>query len=164
MGRIFALVRGSTCVQNFSRQCHHYTGNVYGFEFPVPPNLTTKAIDSRPIDADTVTISAIAPLLAQRIHQLLSGEIDRAAGAWSAGVDGVTYKLIKQGSCAETWIPEPGTRAALVAELIEALATFGSKTPDQQKIQLTQLLGLLDRLEAQREYFEASSGDRYGSK
>ena len=66
--------------------------------------------------------------LAERIKQIYTTAISKAAPSEASGLDGETYRYSTSTSCAETWSPSTGTLDARLVDLQNELATYAKKS------------------------------------
>lgn len=141
------------------RNVSHYSGDPAMLEFHRPPPSSPSAYHSAIARLASANVEfepypAINPSFAGRIFEFLQTEIDNANSPHRSGLDGIVYQFAHGKSCAETWSPEPETRAAKLVELVENLARLSNTPADQRSEVAIRMRNLLDELDAQKREFE----------
>src|SRR5262249_50685963 len=102
----------------------------YGSVEEVKPGVMSHVFSKAKVKAEKQQFS-ISPELSALLTAVLTSEITRAAAASSYGLDGETYVFtLANGSCAETWSPDEGTRNELLVRSLEEVGELG-KIPTQ---------------------------------
>lgn len=126
--------------------------DLYYFElnFPLYDIGRTPPPKFDPRGVPTVYHSRVSSEIAQRLPQVLSSDINHAQAVMPQGLDGTTYFFhASPKSCAMTWSPSSGTRAADFVELFNQLARH-AKTKDPTELAASEqaILAILKSLQS----------------
>ena len=92
-------------------------------------------------------------LMGEQLFGLLQTEINVANAPWEIGADGIRYFFTDGVNCAQTWSPNPDTRASKLAELANELVSLSGGEPDQTSKVRSNIRRIIIELEYQKRMF-----------